>query len=139
MNKATHTAVYPQQMRPSRYDRAHFLVYLNESSADYYPNEETTTPLPGFSYTGTMEDGGTLIECDDLDRNKLINGIIRSRYLQTEEDAIKTHQIQLLQFKAGLETGAMTDEKIAEYAQEWADFQAFREETIRCVDKWLEV
>lgn len=138
MNKATYTAVYPQKMRPSRYDRAHFLVYLNETSADYYPNEETTTPLPGFSYTGTMEDGGTLIECDELDRNKLINGIIRSRYLQTEEDAIKTHQIQLLQFKAGLETGTMTDEKIAEYAQEWADFQSFREATIGCVDEWLE-
>ena len=76
-------------MRPSQYDGAHFICYLNESSAEYRADEEAE-PTQGFAYTGTEADGGTLVECDAWNRDKLINGILRTRYLQTEEDAIKT-------------------------------------------------
>lgn len=128
-------AVYPRQMRPSKYDGAHFLCYLNEKPAKYQPDEDST-PIDGFSYTGPMPDGGTLIECDEWNRDKLINGLIRSRYLQTEEDAIKTHQIQLLQAKAGIEGGELSEEKMSEYVKEWNEFQSFRQESIDLVNTW---
>ena len=137
MNKTTFTVVYPRRMRFSQYDGTHFLVYLNETPADYKP-EEDSEPVSGFAYTGDQRDGGTLIECDAFDRDKLINGIIRTKYLQTEEDAIKTHQLQLLQAKTGLEEGILSEEKQAEYMQEWADFQAFRQEAIEVVSGWIE-
>lgn len=127
--------VYLNPQRPSHYDGAHFIVYLNARAAKFQP-EEGAEPVDGIEYTGTMEDGGTLIDCDEWNRDKLINGIIRLRYLQTEEDAIKTHQIQLLQMKAGLEAGSLTEEKQAEYIQEWADFQAYRQATIELVNSW---
>ena len=128
--------VYLNPQRPTHYDGAHFIVYLNARPAQYQA-DENSEPVEGVEYTGTMEDGGTLIECDEWNRDKLINGIIRTKYLQTEEDAIKTHQIQLLQAKAGLEEGSLPEEKQAEYMQEWADFQAFRQAAIGVVDEWF--
>lgn len=127
--------VYLNPQRPTHYDGAHFIVYLNARPAQYQA-DENSEPVEGVEYTGTMEDGGTLIDCDEWNRDKLINGIIRTKYLQTEEDAIKTHQIQLLQAKAGLEEGSLSEEKLAEYMQEWADFQAFRQEAIYLVNSW---
>ncbi len=129
------SVAYPRQMRPSKYDGAHFLCYLNEKPATYKP-AETSEPMEGYSYTGPMPDAGTLIECDEWNRDKLVNGIIRSKYLQTEEDAIKTHQIQLLQAKAGMEIGALTDDKAAEYVNEWNEFQTFRQNAINLVNSW---
>ncbi len=133
MEKQTFTAVYPQQMRPSRYDGAHFLCYLNESPAEYKADEDAE-PAAGFAYTGPMTDGGTLVECDERERSKLINAILRTRYLQTEEDAVKTHRLQLLATKVGM--AELSDEKAAEYAAEWEEFEAFRMETIHLVDSW---
>lgn len=129
------SVAYPRQMRPTKYDGAHFLCYLNEKPATYKP-DENSDPIDGFSYTGPMPDGGTLIDCDEWNRDKLINGIIRSKYLQTEEDAIKTHQIQLLQAKAGMEGEPLTEEKTSEYMTEWAEFQAFRQYAINLVNSW---
>lgn len=129
------SVAYPRQMRPSKYDGAHFLCYLNEKPATY-KLDETSEPMEGYSYTGSMPDAGTLIECDEWNRDKLVNGIIRSKYLQTEEDAIKTHQIQLLQAKAGMEIGALTDDKAAEYVNEWNEFQTFRQNAINLVNSW---
>lgn len=129
------SVAYPRQMRPSKYDGAHFLCYLNEKPATYKP-DENSDPIDGFSYTGPMPDGGTLIDCDEWNRDKLINGIIRSKYLQTEEDAIKTHQIQLLQAKAGMEGEPLTEENTSEYMSEWAEFQSFRQYAINLVNSW---
>lgn len=129
------SVAYPRQMRPSKYDGAHFLCYLNEKPATYKP-DEASEPMEGYSYTGSMPDAGTLIECDEWNRDKLVNGIIRSKYLQTEEDAIKTHQIQLLQAKAGMEIGALPDDKATEYVNEWNEFQTFRQNAINLVNSW---
>lgn len=129
------SVAYPRQMRPSKYDGAHFLCYLNEKPATYKP-DEASEPMEGYSYTGSMPDAGTLIECDEWSRDKLVNGIIRSKYLQTEEDAIKTHQIQLLQAKAGMEIGTLPDDKAAEYVNEWNEFQTFRQNAINLVNSW---
>lgn len=133
MKKETFTVVYPRSMRPSRYDEAHFLCYLNEAPAEY-KDEEGSEPVPGFSYTGTMGDGGTLVECDEWNRDKLINAVLRTQYMQTEEDAIKTHQLQVLQAKLGL--AELSDEKVAEYEAEWDQFETARKKAIEVVDSW---
>ena len=54
--------------------------------------------------------------------------------MQTEEDAIKTHQLQVLQAKLGL--AELSDEKISEYESEWAQFETARQNAIKVVDSW---
>lgn len=134
--KKNFTVVYPHKMRFSRYDETHFLVYLNEFESSYQPDDDSE-PVPGFSYTGDMPDGGTLIDCDEENQNKLINGIIRTCYLQTEEDAIKTHQIQLLQANTNIESGSISDEQRDEYLSEWETFQNWRQYAIDLVHSWF--
>ena len=125
--------VYLKPQRPTHYDGAHFIVYLNARPAQYQA-DENSEPVEGVEYTGTMEDGGTLIDCDEWDRDKLVNGIIRTRYSQTREDAIKTHQLLVLQAEAGI--GSLSAEKRTKYLQKWEEFEAFREEAIKLVDTW---
>lgn len=132
MNKA----IYSEPRTFEKYDNARFIVYLNqEIIPDYVPevmhSEQTPEPVTAYAYTGTEVDGGTLIETTSSDRDSLINGIIRSRYTQSEEDAIKTHQIELLK-DAGIA-------KAAEYEAEWAEFNAVREMAKATVDGWLGV
>lgn len=135
MNRPVFTAVYPHAMRPSKYDGAHFLCYLNGQPAEYRADEESD-PVQGVQYTGELEDGGTLIECDEWNRDKLINGIIRLHYLQTEEDAIKTHRLQVLSQAVGI--GELSEDKILEYAEEWNTFEAIRQEAINTVNSWMQ-
>lgn len=109
--------------------------HLNEEVIDSYvpevrEGEESPEPVTGYAYTGTEPDGGTLIAAGDMSRDSLINGIIRSRYTQTEEDAIKTHQIEL--FKNP------DIPKAEDYEAEWEAFNAFRTEAIATVDRWME-
>lgn len=129
--------VYQNVQHPRKYDGTHYLVYLNAQPAEYVAYEDAE-PVDGIEYEGPIADGGTLIECDEWNRDKLINALIRTRYLQTEEDAIKTHQIQLLHANSGIEGGTLPDDKVAEYTREWKDFQAFRQYAIDIVNSWDE-
>ena len=52
----------------------------------------------------------------------------------TEEDAIKTHRLQLLSSKLGMVE--LSEAKAAEYEAEWVAFEEFRAETIQLVDTW---
>ena len=116
----------------TRYDQAHCLAYMNEEVIEnYVPADapEDFKPVTAYAYSGTEPDGGTLIDVSDVSRDALINGIIRSRYSQTEEDAIKTHQIMLLKDP--------DCDKATDYASEWAAFCVERENAIRTVDVWL--
>lgn len=124
--------IYTSRMSYSRYDDTHCLAYLNEEVVEnYVPDDapEGFEPMTGYAYSGPEEDGGTMIDAANESRDSLINGIIRSRYSQTEEDAIKTHQIMLLKDPEC--------EKASEYASEWAAFCTVRENAIRIVDGWL--
>ncbi len=119
-------------MKPGRYDAGHAIVYLNEMVFENYLPEdapEGMEPATAYQYEGPMTDGGTLIECADFSRDSLINGLIRSTYSQTEEDAIKTHQIMILQDP--------NHEKASEWQSEWARFCVIRQAAIDYVDKWL--
>ncbi len=126
--------VYLERKTFVKYDDQHVLAYLNEEIVpDYVPDvfdgEQAPEPVSAFSYEGPMTDGGTLIEASGVDRDSLINGIIRSRYSQSEEDALKTHQIILLHDP--------DSEKAEEYALEWAAFNAHREFAKATVDAWM--
>ena len=124
--------IYTSRMSYSRYDDTHCLAYLNEEVVEnYVPDDapEGFEPVTGYAYSGPEDDGGTMIDAANDSRDSLINGIIRSRYSQTEEDAIKTHQIMLLKDSEC--------DKASEYASEWAAFCTERENAIRIVDGWL--
>ena len=126
--------IYLRPMTFSRYDANRCLVYLNEEVIDnHVPVDapEDFKPVKAYAYTGPVEDGGTLIVAADDSRDSLVNGIIRSRYSQSEEDAIKTHQIELLK------NPQTFSEKAADYEEEWVEFNAFRERAKVTVDGWL--
>ena len=119
----------------SRFDSKRCLVYLNEEVIDNHVPEdapEDFAPITAYAYTGSEADGGTLIDAADDSRDSLVNGIIRSRYSQSAEDAIKTHQIELLKNPQSFM------EKASEYEAEWIEFNAVREMAKATVDGWLQ-
>lgn len=126
--------IYTERKRFAKYDNSHFIVYLDEERVEgYVPEVMEGQPVPdpvtAYAYTGTEKDGGTLIEAVSPDRDSLINGIIRSRYTQSEEDAIKTHQIELLRDPSIAKADA--------YNQEWETFNTLREMAKSTVDGWI--
>ena len=128
--------IYPQRRSFEKYDGNHLVVYLNEEIIpDYVPEEMDRQPMPepttAYAYQGTMKDGGTLIECSSTSRNDLVNGIIRCQYTQSEEDAIKTHRLQVI----GNEIA--DEEELAKYNQEWTDFNSVRAVAKEYVGRWL--
>lgn len=126
-------SIYLERMSFSRYDDRHVIAYLNEEEvADYVPEDapEDFAPVMAYAYTGTEDDGGTLIEAADDSRDSLVNGIIRTRYSQTEEDAIKTHQI--------IRLSEPDNAKSSDYEAEWSEFNGFRTLAITTVDSWLD-
>jgi hypothetical protein len=125
-----YTTIHPHRQTFKKYDNNRYIVYLNEQITENY-DETGDAVFTAFSYTGIVPDGGTLIEVDTNDQlqNALINGIIRSKYTLSEEDAIKTHQILLL--------SNPEHEKTDEYRAEFAQFSEFRENCIKTVREWL--
>ena len=126
--------IYLRPMTFSRFDSKRCLVYLNEEVIDNHVPEdapEDFAPITAYAYTGSEADGGTLIDAADDSRDSLVNGIIRSRYSQSAEDAIKTHQIELLKNPQSFM------EKASEYEAEWIEFNAVREMAKATVDGWL--
>lgn len=129
-------AVYQEQRTFVKYDDKHYIVYLNEEIIpDYVQDEirdgEKHEPRCGYSYQGPMADGGTLIEAVDCSRDSFINGIIRSIYSQSEEDAIKTHRLQVIGDEIADEN------KLMEYQNEWNLFNSVRAAAKDCVNRWL--
>lgn len=132
-----YTQTYTSPRTYLKYNKDSYMVYLNEVivpdyvEPHFYEGEEgyEPTPVTGYQYTGTERDGGTIINCTSATRNEMINGIIRAKYSQSEEDAIKTHQIQVIRGEAG--------DKADDYDEEWAEFDSYRMNTIALVDRWL--
>lgn len=85
------TVSYKERKNFVQYDDNHVLLYLNEQPAEI-TNEETGETEQGFSYTGTMEDGGTLIEAKDVTadnrRAKFISGLLGTEYDINDQIAI---------------------------------------------------
>jgi hypothetical protein len=124
-------SIYNKKMTFKKYDNNHYIVYLNEKVIENYQTEEGE-PYTAFSYTGTETDGGTVIDVDPKEQlqDALINGIIRTQYTVSVEDAIKTHQVILF--------NSPEHAKANEYRTEFAKFNEFREGCIATVRGWFE-
>ena len=84
-------ADYTERKSFVKYDDKHFVLYLNEQPA-VLTNEETGEEKEGYSYTGTMPDGGTLIEAEGVNdsnrRAKFISGLLGTEYTIDAQIAI---------------------------------------------------
>ena len=116
------TAFNPQRQNYAKYDDKHFLLFLNEQEAEQ-TNENGDT-VKGYTYTGTMPDGSTLIEATGVTaeniRGKFIAGLLGLEY------SIDDH-IALL----------ANGEDSEEHSKELADFMLARSEAKKNVDEVL--
>lgn len=121
------TANYTEKRTYEKYNDGQYLLYLNETPATFTmpghePEEERE--LLGYSYTGDMEDGATIINAQDVTdenrRGKFIAGLIGKRY---------SIDAQIAMLSNGNDT--------PEHAAELQDFEAFRSDCKMKVDELL--
>jgi len=115
--------VYSEKRTFIKYDNEHYLLYLNEENVEYTPQieeNEKSTPIPGYSYTGDMEDGGTLVEAKSATYPEFVNGLIRKQYDASAESAIQSNRLIAL-----IEP---EHERSEEYIANWNNFQDYREQ-----------
>jgi hypothetical protein len=133
-----HTVSYIEKKTYEKYDESHFLLYLNEQETEITKVSETLseetedqTPetIPGHSYTGTMEDGGTLVEAKEADYGNFVSGLIRTRYKADDVEALQGNMI--------IAVSNPKTEKAASYKQDWDEFQAFRNDCKKSIKKLL--
>lgn len=78
-----HTVSYIERKNFVKFDDEHYLLYLNEETAEV-KNEETGESVQGYAYTGSHPDGGTLVEAKDVNddnrRAKFVAGLIGTEY-----------------------------------------------------------
>lgn len=117
------TANHAERQAFVKYDNEHHLLYLNEQAATFTMPEHEE-PIEGYSYSGDMEDGSTIVEAknvtDENRRDKYIAGLIGKRYSLDAQIAI-------------LANGADTDQ----HAQELREFETYRNECKQAVDELL--
>ena len=116
------TAFNPARQNFVKYDDNHYLLFLNEQEAEQ--EYEFAGKISGYTYTGTMPDGSTLIEATGVTaenmRGKFIAGLIGIEYS-------KDDQIALL----------ANGEDTAAHAEELAKFRAVRAAAKKAVDELL--
>ena len=117
------TQFNPQRQTYIKYDDSHYLLFLHEQEAEQ--EDEFSGKISGYTYTGTMPDGSTLIEATGVTaenmRGKFIAGLIGTEY--TKDD-----QIALL----------ANGEDTAAHAEELDKFKAVRAAAKKAVDELLE-
>lgn len=118
------TVSYTERKNYVKYDNEHYLLYLNEATAEITSDESDET-TEGYAYSGTEADGGTMIEAadvtDDNRRAKFIAGLIDVEYDMDAQVAI-------------LANGDDT----AEHAAELEEFAAYRASCKTAIDELLE-
>lgn len=116
------TVFNPQRQNFVKYDDKHYLLFLNEKEA-VQTNEQGDT-VKGFTYTGHMADGSTLIEAtgvtEENRRSKFIAGLIGTEYTRDDQIAL-------------LANGEDTNE----HAEELAVFRENRRMAKKAVDELL--
>ena len=116
------TSFNQQRQTYIKYDDNHYLLFLNEQEAEQ--EDEFAGKISGYTYTGTMPDGSTLIEATGVTeenmRGKFIAGLIGVEYS-------KDDQIALL----------ANGEDTAAHAEELAKFKAVRAAAKKAVDELL--
>ncbi|MEE0978487.1 MAG: hypothetical protein UH625_03675 [Muribaculaceae bacterium] len=121
-NSTSHTLCYAERRKYEIYDAGHAILYLNESSCSLTDNNGDL--VAGYSYTGDMPDGGTLVEAsgvtDENRRDKFVAGLIGRSYDMDAQIAV-------------LANGNDTPEHAAELEQ----FARMRAECKKAVDEML--
>ncbi len=110
--------IYPTRKTFIRYDDERYLLYLNEEVLEnHVPDDAPDAPAGTYyAYTGTEDDGGTLIRANEAGYDTFVSGLIRSRYSADQVEAI------LLNMQSG------DPDRVAEFQQELNDLNAFRNE-----------
>lgn len=107
------TVIYPNRKKYTNMGNGQHMVYLNEEIVENYVPEnspEGFEPITGYSYTGTEQDGGTLINAKEATYDELVSGLIRNKYSANAVEAIILNK----------------DDGTTEHATEYADLQAYR-------------
>ena len=116
------TQFNPQRQTYVKYDDSHYLLFLHEQEAEQ--EDEFSGKISGYTYTGTMPDGSTLIEATGVTaenmRGKFIAGLIGVEYS-------KDDQIALL----------ANGEDTAAHAEELEKFKEVRAAAKKAVDELL--
>lgn len=116
------TQFNPQRQTYIKYDDRHYLLFLHEQAAEQ--EDEFAGKISGYTYTGTMPDGSTLIEATGVTaenmRGKFIAGLIGIEYSKDDQIAL-------------LANGEDTNE----HAEELAKFKEVRAAAKKAVDELL--
>ncbi|KAA6325466.1 hypothetical protein EZS27_025328 [termite gut metagenome] len=133
-----YTVSYEGKRTYEKYDENHFLLYLNEQETEITKAEneifqeqgnETPETVPGYAYTGTMPDGGTLVEAKEADYGNLVAGLIRTKYPANDVEALQGNML--------IAVSDPENEKAESYKQDWNGFQTFRNECKQHIKKLL--
>lgn len=105
------TASYKERKTFEIYDKTHALLYLNEQPVEI-TDEESGETVPGYSYTGDMADGGTLVEASGVTaenrRDKFVAGLICKSYDMDAQIAVLANGNDTPEHAAELEQFAQT-------------------------------
>ena len=116
------TQFNPQRQTFVKYDDSHYLLFLHEQAAEQ--EDEFSGKISGYTYTGTMPDGSTLIEATGVTaenmRGKFIAGLIGTEYSKDDQIAMLAN-----------------GEDTAAHAEELAKFRAVRAAAKKAVDELL--
>ena len=116
------TQFNPQRQTYIKYDNSHYLLFLNEQEAEQ--EDEFAGKISGYTYTGTMPDGSTLIEATGVTaenmRGKFIAGLLGLEYSIDDQIALLAN-----------------GEDSEEHSKELTDFMKIRKEAKKNVDELL--
>ena len=116
------TQFNPQRQSYMKYDNTHYLLFLNEQEAEQ-TNEEGEKNK-GYTYTGPLVDGSTLIEATGVTseniRGKFIAGLLGLEYSIDDQIALLAN-----------------GEDTAEHAEELEKFKSVRAAAKKAVDELL--
>ena len=116
------TQFNPQRQTYIKYDDSHYLLFLNEQAAEQ--EDEFSGKISGYTYTGPLVEGSTLIEATGVTseniRGKFIAGLLGLEYSIDDQIALLAN-----------------GEDSEQHSEEWAAFHRARREAKKAVDDLL--
>jgi hypothetical protein len=123
------TINYPERRAFTKFDDRHHVLYLGEKPVKYTPEHvglhdgeaaEAAGPVDGYSYTGPMGDGGTLVAATEATYGAFVSGLLRQKYSSDDVEALQANMTEALHNSE--------HPRAAEFTGAWDNFQAYREE-----------
>ena len=119
------SAIYAEPKTFFPYGKGQIIGYFDEEIVENWHQDnvpENTPAITGYKYSGTRDDGGTILDCSDpSDYGELTNAIIRRSYSMSEEMAIHRHY----------------SNSPEEYEEEWGEYNLVCEAAKELAKKWL--